>query len=53
MQFLFFVLQLVQTVVNAALREKLLMSALFAQAALVEYQDSVGILNGAEAMRNH
>src|SRR5882724_7080913 len=50
MQLLLFVLQLVQTVVDAALCEKLLMSALFAQAALMEHQDSVRILNRAEAM---
>src|ERR1700758_5130658 len=53
MQFLFFVLQLIQTIVNAAMREKLLMSALFTQAALMEHQNAIRILNGAETMRNH
>ena len=53
MQFLLLVLQLVQAVVNAALREKFLMSALFAQAAFVEHQNAVGVLNGAQAMRDH
>src|SRR5262252_8283782 len=45
MQFLFFVLQLVEPVVNAALRQQFLMRALFAQAAFVEDQDAVGVLN--------
>src|SRR5438094_9606617 len=53
MQLLLFVLQLVQTVVDPALREKFLMGALLAQAAFVEYQDSVRILNRAEAMGDH
>src|SRR5438034_2836695 len=53
MQLLLLILQLVQTVVDAALSEKFLMSALLAQAALVENQDSVRILNRAEAMGDH
>src|SRR6516225_3523360 len=49
-QFLLFVLQLVQSVVDTAQHQKLLMSALFAQAAFMEDQDAVGMLNRAEAM---
>ena len=49
-QFLFFVLELVEAVVDAALGEKFLMRALFAQAALVEDENAVGVLNGAQAM---
>jgi len=41
MQFLLFVLQLVQSGSKCRVREQLLMSTLFAQAALVEYQNSV------------
>ena len=51
-QFLLFVLQLVQPVINAALRQQFLVRALFAQAAFVEHQDAVGVLNGAEAVRD-
>jgi hypothetical protein len=53
MQFLFLVLQLVQAIVDSALREKLLVSALFAQPAFVEDQNTIGVLDGAEAMRNY
>src|ERR1700683_2104393 len=47
---LFLVLQLVEAVVDAALREKFLVGALFAQAAFVEDEDAVGVLDGAEAV---
>src|SRR5579863_10083779 len=51
-QLLIFVLKLIQTVVNASFGQQLLMRALFAQTALVEDKDSVGILDGAQAMRD-
>src|SRR5579862_4903786 len=50
MQLLLFVLELVEAVVDAALGEEFLMGALFAEAAFVEDEDAVGVLNGAEAM---
>ena len=50
MQLLLFVLELVEAVVDAALGEQFLMGALFAEASFVEDEDSVGVLNGAEAM---
>jgi len=50
MQLLLFVLELVEAVVDAALGKQLLMRALFAEAALVEDEDAVGMLNGAETM---
>ena len=49
-QFLVFVLQLVEAVVNAALRQQLLMRALLAQAALVKHEDAIGVLYGAQAV---
>src|SRR5713101_2726580 len=49
-QLLLLVLQLVETIVNTALHEKLLVRALFAQTAFVEYEDAVGVLNGAQTM---
>src|SRR2546426_1346466 len=52
MQLLLLVLELVETVINATLREKLLMSAPFAQAPFVKDEDAIGVLNGAEAVRN-
>src|ERR1700730_458377 len=52
MELLFLVLQLVQAVVDAAFGEQLLMRALLAEPALVEDKDAVGVLNGAEAMRD-
>ena len=51
-QFLLFVLQLVQTVINSTLRKQFLVSTLFAQPAFVKYQDPVGVLNRAQAMRD-
>src|ERR1700676_787473 len=51
-QLLLFVLELVEAVVDAALGKELLMRALFAKAALVEDKDAVGVLNGAETMRD-
>src|ERR1700752_2669548 len=53
MQLLLLVLQLVEPIVNAPLGEQLLVRALFAEPALVEDEDAVGMLNGAEAMRDH
>src|SRR5580704_8002226 len=52
MEFLLFVLELVEAVVDAALGEQLLMGALFAEAAFVEDEDAVGVLDGAESMRD-
>ena len=51
-QLLLFVLELVEAVVDAALGEEFLMRALFAQAAFVEDEDAVGVLDGAEAVRD-
>src|SRR5260370_18759820 len=51
-QFLLVVLQLIKAIVDSALSEKLLMRALLAQAAFVEYEDAVRVLNGAEAVRD-
>src|SRR5712692_2145902 len=52
MQLLLLVLELVEAVVNATLREKFLMRTLLAQAPFVEDEDAIGVLNGAEAVRN-
>jgi len=52
MHLLLLVLQLVQAIVNSALSEKLLMRALLAQAAFVKHEDAVGVLNGAQAVRD-
>src|ERR1700689_1483406 len=52
-QFLRPVLQLIETVVNPAQREKLLMRTLFPEAAFVKDQDAVSVLNRAQAMRDH
>ena len=51
-QLLVLILQLVETVVDAALSQQFAVRALFAQAALVEDEDAVGMLDGAEAMGN-
>src|SRR5580704_678384 len=51
-EFLFFILQLIQTIVNSALRQEFLMSALLAQAAFVEDENAVGVLHSAQAVRN-
>ena len=45
-----FVLELVKAVVDAALGQEFLVGALFAEAAFVEDEDAVGVLDGAEAM---
>lgn len=47
MQLLLFVLELVEAVVDAALGEELLVRALLAEAAFVEDEDAVGMLNCA------
>src|SRR5712671_3658577 len=52
MQLLLFVLELVEAVVDAALGEEFLVRALLAEATLVEDENAVGMLNGAEAMRD-
>ena len=51
-QLLFFVLELVETVVDAALGEKFLVGALFAEAAFMEDKDAVGVLDSAETVRD-
>src|SRR4029077_7434572 len=53
MELLLLVLQLVEAIVNSALREEFLMRALFAQASFVKDEDAVGVLNGAEAVRDN
>ena len=53
MKFLLLVLKLVEAVVNAAQGEKFLMRALFAQPPLVEDENAVGVLDGAQAVRDH
>ena len=45
-EFLIFVLQLIELVINAALREQLLMSAHFAHLAFVHDNNLVGLLHG-------
>src|SRR5262247_1163487 len=50
---LILVLQLIQFVVHAALRQKLLMRAHFADFAFVHHDDFVGALHGGKPMRNH
>src|SRR2546430_1244632 len=52
-QLLFFVLELIQAEVNAALGEKFLVRALFAEAAFVKYKDAIGVLNRAQAMGDY
>jgi len=47
---LFFVLELIEAVIDAALREEFLMRALLTETAFVEDEDAVSVLNGAEAM---
>ena len=49
-QFLVFVLELIEAVVNASLTEQFLMGALLAQASFVEDENAVGILDGAQAV---
>ena len=53
LKLLVLVLKLVEAVVDAAPREQLLMRAFFAQAALVEDENAVRMLDGAQAMRDH
>src|ERR1700682_335894 len=53
MQLLFFVLQLIEPIVDPALGEQFLMRALLAQPALVKYEDAIRMLNGAETMGDH
>src|SRR5579863_7821098 len=50
MQLLLFVLELVEAVVDAALGEQFLVGALFAEAAFVEDEDAVGVLNRAQTV---
>jgi len=49
-QFLIFVLELVETEVDATEPKQFLVSALFAKAPLVEDQDAIGMLDSAEAV---
>ena len=52
-QLLFLVLELVEPVIDSALRKQFLVRAFFAQTALVENQDTVGMLNRAQPVRDH
>ena len=52
-QFLLLILQLVQAIIYTPLRQQILVSALFPQTSLVEYQNAVRVLNGAQAVSNH
>src|SRR5271157_4041417 len=52
-ELLLLILQLVQPVVNPALRQQFLVRALLAQAPFMENEDAVRILNRAQAVRNH
>src|ERR1700736_368933 len=52
-EFLLLVLKLIEAIVDAAWGEEFLVRALFAKAALVEDEDAVGVLNGAESVRDH
>jgi hypothetical protein len=52
-QLLLFVLQLIQSEVDSALRKQILVRALLAQTPFVEDQDPVRVLNRAEPMSNH
>src|SRR5580693_4364114 len=52
-EFLLFVLKLVEAVIDAALGQEFLMRALFAQTALVEDENAISVLNGAEAVRDY
>ena len=49
---LLFVLELVEAVIDATLGEEFLVRALLAKAAFVEDENAVGVLNGAETMRD-
>src|ERR1700722_4619674 len=51
-QLLIFVLKLVEAIVDPALGKQLLVRTLFAQSPFVEYEDAVGMLNGAEPVRD-
>src|SRR4029077_14355697 len=50
---LLLILELVETVVDPAKGQQLLMSTLFAQPSFVEHQNAIRMLDGAEPMRNH
>ena len=49
-EFLLFVLELIEAVVDTALCQKFLMRALFAKAAFVKDENARSVLNGAQAM---
>ena len=51
-QLLVLVLELIQAVVDSAFGEQLLVRALFTQSAFVENENAVGVLNGAEPVRD-
>src|SRR5215472_10562699 len=52
-QLLFLVLELVEPVIDPTLGQKLLVRAFLAQAAFVEDEDAVRMLNRAQAVRDH
>lgn len=49
-KFLVAILELVEPVVDPALRKQFLVRALFAQSALMKHKDSVGVLDRAQSM---
>src|SRR5215471_1002679 len=52
-ELLLLVLELIQAVVNPALCQQFLVRAFFAQAPFVEYQDTVRVLDRAQAVRDN
>lgn len=52
-QFLLFVLQLVEPEIDATLREQFLVRALFTQTALVKDQNTIRVLDRAQAVGDH
>ncbi len=53
MQLLLLVLELIQAIVNPALRQKLLMRTLLAELSFMKHQNAISMLNRTQAMRNH
>ena len=51
-EFLLLVLELVEAIVDSAQAEKFLVGTLLAQASLVEYENAVCMLDGAEPVRD-
>ncbi len=53
MQFLLLVLELVETIVDTALRQQFLVRSLLAEAALVENENAVRVLYRTQTMRDY